>query len=123
MNYRNRHLESKILKFSKISPALLLTGARQAGKSTLLAHVLDPAIRHIVFDPVVDVGNARQDPEFFLSQNLPPIILDEIQYAPELLPVIKRRIDRDDRPGQYFLTGSQNLALSLIHISEPTRPY
>jgi predicted AAA+ superfamily ATPase len=117
MNYRNRHLESKILKFSKISPALLLTGARQTGKSTLLTHVLDPAIRHIVFDPVVDVGNARQDPEFFLSQNLPPIILDEIQYAPELLPVIKRRIDRDDRPGQYFLTGSQNLAL-LKNISE-----
>lgn len=117
MNYRNRHLESKISKFSKISPAILLTGARQTGKSTLLAHVLAPAIQSIIFDPVMDIGNARRDPDFFLSQNPPPIILDEIQYAPELLSAIKRRLDRDNKPGQYFLTGSQNLSL-LKNISE-----
>jgi len=117
MNYRHRHLESKILKFSRISPAILVTGARQTGKSTLLLHILKPAIKTIVFDPVVDIGNARRDPEFFLSQNPPPVVFDEIQYAPELLPAIKRRIDRDDKPGQYFLTGSQNLSL-LKNVSE-----
>ena len=61
------------------------------------------------------VGHARQDPEFFVAQHPPPVLLDEIQYAPELLPVIKRRIDREDTPGQYFLSGSPNLALLLRH--------
>lgn len=117
MNYRPRHLESAILKFSKISPVILLTGARQTGKSTLLAHTLKPAVKTIVFDPVMDIGNARRDPDFFLSQNPPPVVLDEVQYAPELLPAIKRRVDRDNKPGQYFLTGSQNLSL-LKNISE-----
>ena len=117
MNYRNRHLEGKILRYREIFPVLLITGARQVGKSTLLSHLLGPDIPQVVFDPVIDVGNARQDPEFFIAQHPPPILLDEIQYAPELLPVIKRRIDRDDRPGQYFLTGSQNLAL-LRDVSE-----
>ncbi len=111
MNYRNRHLEAKILRYKEIFPVLLVTGARQVGKSTLLSHLCGAVMPHITFDPVIDVGNARQDPEFFIAQHPPPIILDEIQYAPELLAVIKRRVDRDDAPGQYFLTGSQNLAL------------
>ncbi|MSS70913.1 MAG: ATP-binding protein [Candidatus Latescibacteria bacterium] len=117
MNYRNRHLEAKILRYREVFPVVLVTGARQVGKSTLLSHLLGPDIPQVVFDPVIDVGNARQDPEFFIAQHPPPILLDEIQYAPELLSVIKRRIDRDDRPGQYFLTGSQNLAL-LRDVSE-----
>ena len=117
MNYRNRHLETKILRYKEIFPVLLVTGARQVGKSTLLGHLCGDAMPHITFDPVIDVGNARQDPEFFIAQHPPPIILDEIQYAPELLAVIKRRVDRDDAPGQYFLTGSQNLAL-LRDVSE-----
>jgi predicted AAA+ superfamily ATPase len=87
------------------------------GKSTLLAHLFGDKAEHIVFDPVVDVGNARRDPEFFLNQHPPPLILDEIQYAPELLGTIKRRIDRQPAAGQYFLTGSQNLAL-LKNVSE-----
>jgi predicted AAA+ superfamily ATPase len=95
----------------------LLSGARQVGKSTLLRQVLGPDVRSIVFDPVVDVGAARRDPEFFLAQHPPPVLLDEVQYAPELLPVLKRWVDRDPKPGQYFLTGSQNLAL-LKDVSE-----
>ena len=117
MNYRNRHLETKILRYKEIFPVLLVTGARQVGKSTLLGHLCGAAMPHITFDPVIDVGNARQDPEFFIAQHPPPVILDEIQYAPELLAIIKRRVDRDDAPGQYFLTGSQNLAL-LRDVSE-----
>ena len=117
MNYRNRHLETKIIRYKEIFPVLLVTGARQVGKSTLLGHLCGDAMPHITFDPVIDVGNARQDPEFFIAQHPPPVILDEIQYAPELLAIIKRRVDRDDAPGQYFLTGSQNLAL-LRDVSE-----
>lgn len=117
MNYRNRILEAKIRRYRDIFPIVLITGARQVGKSTLLHHLFGDTMPHITFDPVIDVGNARQDPEFFLTQHPPPIILDEIQYAPELLSVIKRRIDQNDTPGQYFITGSQNLAL-LDDVSE-----
>ena len=54
-------------------------------------------IETVVFDPVVDIENARQDPDFFLQNHPPPLFLDEIQYAPELLGPIKRRIDREKR--------------------------
>lgn len=117
MNYRPRHLEARLLRYRELFPAILLTGAQQVGKSTLLTHLFGSEMRHIVFDPVIDTGNARQDPEFFLDQHPPPVILDEIQYVPELMSVIKRRIDRDETPGQYVLIGSQNLAL-IRQISE-----
>ena len=117
MNYKTRYLEQKLLRYKELFPVILVTGARQVGKSTLLSHLFGKQIPQVVFDPVVDIENARKDPEFFLNQHPPPIILDEIQYAPELLSVIKRRIDRDPKPGQYFLTGSQNLAV-LKNISE-----
>lgn len=111
MRYRQRHLEAKVLRYKGAFPAVLVTGGRQVGKSTLLWHLFGDQMPHVVFDPVVDVDNARKDPEFFIDQHPAPIILDEIQYAPELLGVIKRRIDRSGRPGQYFLTGSQDLAM------------
>ncbi|EKD74668.1 MAG: hypothetical protein ACD_44C00366G0006 [uncultured bacterium] len=97
-------------------PVIVLTGARQVGKSTLLKHLL-PQTELIVFDPLMDSGNARQDPELFLDQLKLPVILDEIQYVPELLPVIKRRVDLSKKPGEYWLTGSQNLNV-LKNVSE-----
>jgi len=117
MKYRRRHTERKIRQYRKVFPVLLVTGARQVGKSTLLREVLGPDVPHVVFDPVLDVGAARQDPEFFLAQHPPPVVLDEVQYAPELLAVIKRWVDRSPKPGQYFLTGPQNLAM-LRNVSE-----
>jgi len=116
MNYQKRLLEDKLRRFSTHFPAIVLTGARQVGKSTLLQHLL-PHAEHITFDPIIDVGNARQDPELFLDHLHLPVILDEIQYSPELLPVIKRRIDANKQPGQYWLTGSQNLGV-LKNVSE-----
>lgn len=92
-------------------PVLLVVGARQTGKSTLLSHLFGSNASQHTFDLVTDVGNARHDPDFFLDQHPGPLILDEIQYAPELISAIKRRVDRDPAPGQYFLTGSQNPAL------------
>jgi len=108
--YRVRHAEGKLKELSAFFKAVLVTGARQVGKSTLLAHVF-PEHRVVVFDPVQDLYGARRDPDLFLDSFPPPLILDEIQYAPELLPALKRRIDRTERPGQYLLSGSQNLAV------------
>ncbi|MBU4305954.1 MAG: ATP-binding protein [Candidatus Omnitrophica bacterium] len=81
------------------------------GKSTLLAYLFGKGAQHIVFDPVTDEFGARRDPQFFLQQYKTPLILDEIQYAPELLAVIKKLADKDHSPGQFYLTGSQNLSV------------
>ncbi len=89
---------------------VVVSGARQVGKSTLLKHQF-PKWNRVVFDPVIDVGNARSDPELFLNNNPAPLILDEIQYCPEVVPCIKRRVDEDKRPGLYIFTGSQQWAV------------
>lgn len=88
-------------------PVVVVTGARQVGKSTLLAKTFGEKARHVVFDPIQDVEGARRDPDLFLAGNTTPLILDEIQYVPDLVSALKRRIDRNRSPGQYFLTGSQ----------------
>ena len=110
--YHTRLAETRVLRMAELFPVVCLLGARQVGKSTLLAHLLGSKAKAFVFDPLDDLFNARRDPELFLSDNPPPLILDEVQYAPELLPAIKRRVDRQpEARGLYFLTGSQNLAV------------
>lgn len=116
MIYKKRLLEAKVSLLSANFPVVVLTGARQVGKSTLLKHLF-PEVKNVTFDPIIDIGNARQDPELFLDHYQPPIILDEIQYSPELLSVIKRRVDLNNAPGQYWVTGSQNLSM-LKNVSE-----
>ena len=108
--YLTRHLESKLKFTAKYSKVIMITGARQVGKSTLLKHCF-PDIPHITFDPHQDIYNVRQDPDLFLKQYKPPLILDEIQFYPELMSAIKRFVDQSDQLGQYFLTGSQNLSV------------
>jgi len=88
-------------------PIVVVSGARQVGKSTLLEHLLAGRADFVTFDPIVDVEGARAEPELFLDNHRRPLVLDEIQYAPEIVPALKRRIDRDRRPGQFVLTGSQ----------------
>ncbi len=110
MNYLNRHLEERLRRVAKAFKIVLLTGARQVGKSTLLQHVF-PGLKSVVFDPVQDLYGARRDPDQFLDTLPTPLILDEVQYVPELLPALKRRVDRSPDKGQYLLTGSQNLAV------------
>ncbi len=105
--YVNRLITNRLEKLAESFPAIVIVGARQVGKSTLVKKVFGHKADYVVFDPVIDIQNARQDPELFLDNHTTPIILDEIQYAPELLPVIKRRIDDNKSPGQYLLTGSQ----------------
>lgn len=115
--YHERMLTDRLLRLFSVFPIVVVTGARQVGKSTLLANTLGKTMDTVVFDPVIDVENARQDPELFLNNRRPPIIFDEIQYAPELVPAIKRRVDRDRSAGQYLLTGSQQWGV-LRSISE-----
>ena len=110
MKYRKRLLEKKLLEMSKFFKVVLVVGARQVGKSTLLKHVF-PDLKVFVFDPLKDNYGAKSDPDLFLDSHNGPIILDEIQYAPQLLPALKRRVDMNEAPGQYFLTGSQNLTM------------
>ena len=110
MKYRVRHAEEKLKRFAEDFKVVLVTGARQTGKTTLLRHAY-PDLRIVVFDPVQDLYGARRDPDLFLDSFPAPVILDEIQFAPELLAALKRRVDRFDVPGQYFLTGSQNLSV------------
>ena len=97
-------------------PAIMVNGARQVGKSTLLKHLL-PSADHITFDATVDINNARHDPDLFINGLKLPTILDEIQFAPEVLSSIKRKIDQHKKAGLYFLTGSQNFAV-MRHVSE-----
>ncbi len=105
--YRPRAAGARLLRLMEHFPAVVVAGARQVGKSTLLRHLLEGRADIVVFDPVVDVEGARAEPELFLEQHRTPLVLDEIQYVPELVPALKRSIDRDRRPGRYVLTGSQ----------------
>jgi len=114
--YKNRNLSKKIRGLAENFPIVVVSGARQVGKSTLLRHLF-PDMDAVVFDPVIDIGNARKDPDLFLDNHPAPLILDEIQYAPELVSALKRRVDEDRTPGRYILTGSQQWAV-LKTISE-----
>lgn len=117
MNYRKRLLENRIKELFQYYPIVAVLGARQVGKSTLVENLFKDGMHTVVFDPVVDIGNARQDPDFFIQSISIPAFLDEIQYAPELLNAIKRKVDRKKQNGQYIISGSQNLSV-LKDISE-----
>lgn len=110
MKYKPRLLAGRLQQMIERFPVVVVCGARQVGKSTLVHHAL-PGWDTVVFDPAQDIGNARQDPDLFLDNHPAPLVLDEIQYAPELVAAIKRRVDRQRLPGQYVLTGSQQWAV------------
>jgi len=104
--YKERLITNRLKKLASTFPVVVLTGARQSGKSTLLSHVFSQT-EAVVFDASMDLTGARQDPDMFLDNHPSPVILDEIQYAPEVVSAIKRRVDKNRKPGLYILTGSQ----------------
>jgi predicted AAA+ superfamily ATPase len=114
--YKNRIITNRLKKLFATFPVVVVSGARQVGKSTLLKHVF-PDLEAVLFDPSIDIGAARQEPDIFLDNHPAPLILDEIQYAGELVSAIKRRVDQNRRPGMYLLTGSQQWSV-LKTISE-----
>lgn len=116
MIYKSRIQEAKVKESAKFFKVIFLVGARQVGKSSLLEH-LYPSIRFFVFDPIQDIYNVREDPDLFLNNFKPPLILDEVQFVPEVLPSLKRKVDLSSKKGQYFLTGSQQMAI-LKNVSE-----
>lgn len=111
-NYIPRSLEAVIRKAAEQFPAVVVVGPRQSGKTTLLNHLFGGKIPLISLEPPDVRLAASADPRGFLNLYPPPIIYDEIQYAPELLPYIKEQIDaKRNQVGQFILTGSQNLLL------------
>ena len=108
-----RSLTPRLLEALADSPVVLLTGARQTGKSTLVRHLAATAhpARYLTLDDPTVLAAAQSDPTGFVAGLEGNVVLDEIQHAPELFPAIKLAVDRDRRPGRFLLTGSANVLL------------
>ena len=105
--YIQRAIEETVLNISKTFPVLLVTGPRQVGKTTLLRQLAAPERKYVTFDDPDIRLLAKKDPALFIQRYTPPVIIDEIQYAPEILPYIKMSVDESKNRGDYWLTGSQ----------------
>ena len=105
--YIERTIEPTIKKISETFPVLIVTGPRQVGKTTLLTRLADPNRKIVSLDNPTIRAFARSDPEMFLQRYAPPVLIDEVQYAPELLDYIKGYVDRKKTCGDFWLTGSQ----------------
>ena len=111
MAYHARDLERPLVEAARRFRVVALTGARQTGKSTLLRSLFAKTHAYLTLDDPAKLSLAQRDPELFLEEHPGPIIIDEIQYAPGLLPHIKMKVDQNQRRGQFLLTGSQQFTL------------
>ena len=110
--YIERALERKFIEISKEYSCILLTGPRQVGKSTMLRHLMDGTNRkEVSLDDLEERKLAKEDPAMFLKMHPAPILIDEVQYAPELFSYIKIEVDNGAEPGSFWLTGSQAFRL------------
>ena len=111
MVYQHRSLERFFNQANHQFPIILITGPRQIGKTTFLKEMASTAHTYVTLDDPLLCTLAKNEPSLFLQRFSTPLIIDEIQYAPELLPFLKMKVDQDRRPGQYWLTGSQPFPL------------
>ena len=106
-----RTLSRTIRNASETFPVILLTGPRQVGKTTLLEQLAEKNRRYVTLDDLEQRNLARTDPVLFLQTHTPPVIIDEVQYAPELFTYIKMHVDKQKKAGDFWLTGSQKFHL------------
>ena len=111
MQFIKRYIEKHVLDVAQTFKVLLVSGARQVGKTTLLEHISQTStgLKHrlINLDQLETRTLAKNDPGLFLDQYPAPLIIDEVQYAPEILSYIKSIVDKSEAMGTYWLTGSQ----------------
>ncbi len=105
--YIKRAVEKTIMNISDTFPVVLLTGPRQVGKTTVLRQLGGDKRNYVSLDDPMARELAITDPALFLQRYTPPLLIDEIQYAPQLLPYIKMMVDKEGEKGQFWLTGSQ----------------
>lgn len=108
--YITRHMEKPVMELNEQYPVLLLTGPRQVGKTTMLEHLIeveDKGRKKVSLDDLTLRELAKTDPKMFFQLYQPPLLIDEVQYAPELFPYIKIMVDERHQPGDFWLTGSQ----------------
>lgn len=114
MNYIKRSLEKVVSEVTKEYPVVLVTGPRQVGKTTMLQKLMEGTERdYVSLDDLNERSLAKNDPELFLQLHKPPILIDEVQYAPELFTYIKIHVDKSHNFGDFWLTGSQ--VFKLMH--------
>ena len=106
-----RSLANVIRQIGTMFPVLLITGPRQVGKTTLLEICAKGNRNYVTLDDLEQRELARNDPALFLQSHKTPLIIDEIQYAPELFIAIKMIVDREKKNGLFWLTGSQKFHL------------
>ena len=111
MTYIKRDIEKVITKLDKEYSCILLTGSRQVGKSTLFKHLMKSTRTYITLDDLEERKLAKNDPALFFQMHDLPILIDEVQYAPELFSYIKIAVDNGAKPGSFWLTGSQPFQL------------
>ena len=117
MAYIHRTLEQKIMDISRDYSCLLLIGPRQVGKTTMLEHLMKgSARRKVTLDDAENRRLAQSDPALFLEMHPAPVLIDEVQYAPQLFSYIKIKVDNGAAPGSYWLTGSQ--AFQLMELAQ-----
>jgi len=110
--YKRRYLEDIIVKLHKGCKVLYLAGPRQVGKTTLLKHLSKTiGMNYVSLDDLSIRKLAQEDPQLFLQNYSAPLLIDEVQYAPQLFPYIKINVDNTDKNGRYWLTGSQQFSI------------
>ncbi|MDR0461655.1 MAG: ATP-binding protein [Nitrososphaerota archaeon] len=114
--YVKRHIEEAVLRRAKMKGAIVVTGARQVGKTTLIENIM-PKLPKITLDDLPTRRRAKESPSNFLNITPPPIFVDEVQYAPEIFHYIKIALDNSKKKGEFFLTGSQSFEL-MKNVSE-----